>query len=114
MLCWRLLPTDLAFLAVISNNCSMNPSTPPLALTDRELQLGVTYAIRPETGMQLEPAMFLGQTLYEFPPGDSRNYRRRAYAQLDRDGWWRPVWAGGPPKMRREDFVALPEAERPL
>jgi hypothetical protein len=64
--------------------------------------------------MQLEPAMFLGRMLYQFAPGDPGNYHRRAYAQLGKDGWWRPTWAGGPPKMRWDDNLALPESERPL
>jgi hypothetical protein len=62
----------------------------------------------------LEPATFVGRTLYEFAPGDPRNYRRPAYAQLGKDGSWRPTWAGGPSKMRWDDYIALPEAERPL
>jgi hypothetical protein len=52
--------------------------------------------------------------LYEFAPGDVRNYIRPLYAQLDPDGWWRPTWAGGPPSMSWDDFVEPPEAERPL
>jgi hypothetical protein len=86
--------------------------TPPGA--DAQLEVGGAYAIRPETGMQLEPAIFIGRTLYEFAPGDPRNYQRRAYAQLGKDGWWCPTRAGGPPKMRWDEYIALPEAERPL
>jgi hypothetical protein len=96
----------------LSNNCSGGETTPGPVL-DHQLEIGNTYTIRPDHGL-LEPAMLIGRTLYEVGSGDPRNYIRRAYAVLDRDGWWRPTWAGGLPVMRLEDCLALPEDDRPL
>jgi hypothetical protein len=64
------------------------------------------------SGIQLEPAS--SWALYEVEPDHPRNYRRPAYPQVGKDGWWRPTWPVGPPKMHWEEFLALPDAERPL
>jgi hypothetical protein len=71
----------------------------------------VVYAIRPEHLMSLEPAMFLGDCPRRLQ--DGRVLRYHAWARLGQDGWWRPAWAWGL-EMRWEDYLALPEAERPL
>jgi hypothetical protein len=43
---------------------------------------GTVYAIRPEHGMQLDPSMFVGRTLYEFGPGAPGQLRPASRASL--------------------------------
>jgi hypothetical protein len=57
----------------------MEPRTRLRPILDHELEVGVTYAIRPDHGM-LKPAMFIGRTLYSFGAKDPRNYIRPCYA----------------------------------
>ncbi|HLB76086.1 MAG TPA: hypothetical protein VJO72_03550 [Candidatus Dormibacteraeota bacterium] len=76
-----------------------------------QLEVGVVYAVRPEHLMSLEPAMYLGPCLKRLPNG--LVYRSWAWAMLSQDGWWRPTWAWGL-KMRWDDYLVLPEDERPL
>ncbi|MBJ7598013.1 MAG: hypothetical protein DLM67_00830 [Candidatus Nephthysia bennettiae] len=76
-----------------------------------DLVPGVVYAIRPEHLMSLKPAMYLGRCWHRLQ--DGRVVRGRAWAMPGQDGWWRPTWAWGL-KMRWDDYLALPEAERPL
>ena len=44
---------------------------------------------------------------------DGLRMRSWAWAIPGKDGWRRPTWAWGP-KMRWDDYLALPAAERPL
>jgi hypothetical protein len=77
------------------------------------LEIGRTYAIRAENGLYLEPAVYVGLTLYEFGPRDARNFQRRAWAREDTDGWWLPTWAWDV-RMSWDEYLALPEGGRPL
>src|SRR5438309_601274 len=78
----------LALRPAKANNCSKGETRLP-HVNYQELEVGTVYAIRPEHGIHLEPCMFIGRTLYEFAPGDPRNYRRPCWAQPSPDGWWR-------------------------
>ncbi|PZS26063.1 MAG: hypothetical protein DLM58_21300 [Pseudonocardiales bacterium] len=89
----------------------MNTRRRPIVTRDDQLRVGETYAVRPEHLMSFEPAMYLGPAWH--PLHDGRRMRSWAWAMLGKDGWWRPTWAWDL-KMRWDDYLALPEAERPL